>query len=34
MRDFIHVFVNIDHDLDGYLTIDNFKKNFSKVMSN
>lgn len=34
MRDYIHVFVNIDHDLDGYITIDNFRKCFSQTMSN
>ncbi len=33
MRDYIHVFVNIDHDLDGFITMDNFKRYFSTVMS-
>ena len=34
MRDYIHVFVNIDHDLDSFVTVDNFRKCFSQVMSN
>ena len=29
MRDYIHVFVNIDHDLDGHITVENFRKCFS-----
>jgi hypothetical protein len=33
MRDYLHVFVNIDHDLDGYITIQNFRKAFSSVMN-
>lgn len=26
MRDFVHVFVNMDSDYDGYITYDNFRK--------
>jgi len=32
MRDYIHLFVNIDSDLDGCITVDNFRKCFSSVM--
>lgn len=34
MRDYIHVFVTLDHDLDGWITMDNFQKCFSHTMSN
>ncbi len=34
MRDYIHVFVTLDNDLDGWITVDNFRKCFSHVMSN
>jgi Ca2+-binding EF-hand superfamily protein len=33
MRDYIHVFVNLDSDLDGFLTEDNFLKAFDKSMN-
>jgi len=31
MRDYIHVFVNIDNDVDGLITVENFRKCFSTV---
>ena len=33
MRDYIHVFVNIDSDLDGLISVENFKKCFGSVMN-
>ena len=32
MRDYIHVFVQIDNDLDGFITMEDFKKYFGVVM--
>jgi len=30
MRDYVHVFVNMDRDQDGLLSIDDFKRCFDK----
>ena len=32
MRDYIHVFVQIDNDLDGLVTMEDFKRCFGSVM--